>query len=107
MGLREQLAGAAKESHAILARDEKATVCGRQVTLISTGVSSLKTVADAAFFGNAATTFHVLKTELTGFTVDTLQGQLVSFGQKTLRIAAVSDNGLHFALTLEAENKGR
>jgi hypothetical protein len=107
MGLREQLAGAVSEIHGVLARNEKASVCGREVTLISTGVSSLKTVADAAFFGNSATTFHVLKSELTGFTVDTLQGQPVYFNQKTLRIVAVSDNGIHFALTLEAENKGR
>ncbi len=108
MTLRAQFAGAIREAHGLLNRgeEERASVAGVFVTVITQGVTTQTNIADAGQWLNANSVFHVLKTDLAGFTADTLENKELIFKGKKYRILPVNDNGVHFVLTCEAFNKG-
>ena len=103
----EELQSAAIEATGILSRSSFATIAGVKCTVIAGNVTYSKDVADAGFWAQAQTVFHVLKTELAGFTRESLHGQPITFEGGTLRINSVGDNGLRYALTCDALHKGR
>lgn len=102
-----ELQSAAEEATASLSRSSLASVAGVSCTVVCGQVTHSKNIADAGFWQNSQTVFHVLKTAMAGFTLESLHGKTVIFEGKTLRINSVSDNGLRFALTCEALDKGR
>lgn len=103
----EELQSAAEEATGILSRSSPGNIAGVKCNVICPSIVYSKDTADAGFWANSQTVFHVLKTELAGFTRESLHGKPITFEGSTLRIASVSDNGLRFALTLEALHKGR
>lgn len=103
----EELTSAAKEATGYLSRSSPAVVAGVKCTVICSSANYSKDVADAGFFSNTATVFHVLKAELAGFTRESLHGKTIIFEGLTLRISSIADNGLRFAMTCESEHKGR
>ncbi len=103
----EELQSAAIEATEFLSRSSLANVAGLNCTVICTAANFSKDTADAGFWANAQTVFHVLKTDLAGFTRESLHGKVIIFEGTSLRINSVGDNGLRFALNCEAQHKGR
>jgi len=103
----EELQSAAIEATGFLSRSSLGSVAGVQCTVICSSVTHSKDTADAGFWANAQTVFHVLKTDLAGFTREFLHGKVIIFEGTSLRINSVGDNGLRFSLTCDAQHKGR
>lgn len=102
-----ELQSAAIEATGSLSRSSFATIAGVQCRVVCGTVTHAKNIADAGFWANAQTVFHVLKTDLTGHTLASLQGRTITFEGASLRINLVGDNGLRYALTCESTDKGR
>lgn len=102
-----ELQSAAREANGILSRYGFASIDGKQFPVVCGSVARQRTTADAAFWANTQTAFHVLKTDLAGFSVATLPGKVVLFEGNSYRVNSVGDNGLRYSLTCEAEFKGR
>ena len=103
----EELQSAAEEATGFLSRSSHGYVAGVKCTVICPAVTHSKDTADAGFWANAQTVFHVLKSELAGFTRESLHGKPIIFEGTTLRINSIAENGLRFALTCDALHKGR
>jgi hypothetical protein len=99
MGLRELIGGGLEEVSGILSRTGSlATIKGRSFPVVIASVDRSKVVEVDGFIQQESAPFVVRKTDLSGHTVDSLQGEILTFEGRQYRLIQVIDNGLAFTL---------
>lgn len=107
MGLRDLIGGGLQALSETLARDAMATVNGRSFPVVVSAVDRSKAVEINGFMNQESAPFSARKADLTGHTVDSLQGQVLTFEGRSYRIQQVFDNGISFTLRCVAKDQAK
>jgi len=107
MGLRDLIGGGLQSVSDTLARDSMATVNGRSFPVVVSAIDRTKAVEVDGFMNQESAPFSARKADLAGHSVNSLQGEILTFEGRSYRIAQVFDNGLSFTLRCTAKDQAK
>jgi penicillin-binding protein-related factor A (putative recombinase) len=103
MSLKDQFAGAMQESHKLFAGSQTAVICGRPVPVQIASIERSKRPEMEGFSMVETAPFTTPARNLSGHTVDSLQGTLIAYEKRNYRVNRVVLEGGLFYLYAEAE----